>query len=156
MAIFQPSTSLPIFIAHTVLRFLQFVFAIAVLGLYGQDLHSMHKAGVKAESRWVYAEVVGAFSAFTALVYVLPKVKSYLAFGWDVILFILWTAVFGIFGKLFIHEDPEGDSDIQRAKNAVWVDLINMLLWLVTAVAGGLMFFRNRGGKSLHTGRANV
>lgn len=46
----------------------------------------MHKAGVKAESRWVYAEVVGAFSAFTALVYVLPKVKSYLAFGWDVIL----------------------------------------------------------------------
>lgn len=69
---------------------------------------------------------------------------------------ILWTAVFGIFGKLFIHEDPEGDSDIQRAKNAVWVDLINMLLWLVTAVAGGLMFFRNRGGKSLHTGRANV
>lgn len=46
----------------------------------------MHKAGLKAEPRWVYAEVVGAFSAFTALVYVLPKVKSYLAFGWDVIL----------------------------------------------------------------------
>lgn len=86
MAIFQPSTSLPIFIANTLLRFLQFVFAIAVLGLYGQDLHSMHKARIKADSRRVYAEVVGAFSAFTALVYVLPMVKSYLAFGWDLIL----------------------------------------------------------------------
>ncbi|MCJ1463579.1 hypothetical protein MMC07_002187 [Pseudocyphellaria aurata] len=146
----------PVFIANTILRFLQFVFAIAVLGLYGQDLRSMHKAGIKSEPRWVYAEVVGAFSAFTALVYVLPMVKSYLAFGWDVILFILWTAVFGLFGKLFIHEDPEGDGAIQRAKNAVWVDLINMLLWLVTAISGGLLFFRNRSTRSLHTGRATV
>lgn len=86
MAIFQPSTPLPVFIANTVLRFLQFIFAIAVLGLYGQDLHSMHKAGLKRDSRWIYAEVVGAFSAFTALVYVLPMVKSHLAFGWDLIL----------------------------------------------------------------------
>lgn len=86
MAIFQRSTSLPIFIGNTVMRFLQFVFAIAVLGLYGQDIHDMRKAGIKTDSRWAYAEVVGAFSAFTALVYLLPKVKSYLAFGWDVVL----------------------------------------------------------------------
>jgi len=40
-------------------------------------------------------------------------------------------------------------------KNAVWVDLANMLLWLVTAVYGGIMFFMQRR-RSLHTGRAKV
>lgn len=85
-----------------------------------------------------------------------PDIKSVLLMLGHVKCSILWTAVFGIFGKLFIHKDPEGDSDIQRAKNAVWIDLINMLLWLVTAALGGLLFFRNRGGKSLHTGRADV
>ena len=69
---------------------------------------------------------------------------------------ILWTVVFGIFGKLFIHKDSHGDGNFQRNKNAVWVDLINMLLWFVTAIIGGIMFFRNRGRKSLHTGRATV
>ena len=69
---------------------------------------------------------------------------------------ILWTAVFGVFGKLFIHLDAEGNGNIKRNKNAVWIDLINMLLWLVTAVLGALLFFKYRGGKSLHTGRATV
>lgn len=83
MALFQPSTSLPVFIAHTVARFLQFVFALAVLGLYGQDLNAARKHGVHSDSKWVYAVVVGAFSAVTSLVYLLPKIRSYWAFGWD-------------------------------------------------------------------------
>lgn len=41
-------------------------------------------------------------------------------------------------------------------KNAVWVDLVNMLLWLVTAVMGVVVFFMMRGNRSLHTGRAAV
>ena len=86
MGFFQPSTSLPVFIGHTVARFLQFVFALAVLGLYGQDLNNAHKAGVPSDSKWVYAVVVGAFSAVTSLVYLLPKIRSYWAFGWDAIL----------------------------------------------------------------------
>ena len=69
---------------------------------------------------------------------------------------ILWTAVFGIFGKLYIHENPEGDGGVKRMKNSVWIDLINMLLWLVTAVMAAVVFFTMRGGRSLHTGRANV
>jgi len=56
-------------------------------------------------------------------------------FPWDVILFILWVAVFGIFGKLFIHEDAEGNKDIERMKSAVWIDLINMLLWFISAIS---------------------
>lgn len=67
---------------------------------------------------------------------------------------ILWAAVFGIFGQLYIHENPEGDGGVKRMKNAVWIDLVNMLLWLVTAVMGVVVFLMMRGGRSLHTGRA--
>ena len=104
----------------------------------------------------------------------IPKVPSYFAFGWDLILLyvilvlfgkngelniiysILWAAVFGIFGKMYIHENPEGDRGVGRMKNAVWIDLINMLLWFFTSIFAAVWFFFLRGGRSLHTGRANV
>ena len=80
------STPLPLFILNSLLRFFQFVLALTVCGLYGVDLNAARKAGKYVDSKWAYAEVVGALSAFTALVYVLPRVKSLYAFGWDVVL----------------------------------------------------------------------
>jgi TctA family transporter len=68
---------------------------------------------------------------------------------------ILWVAVFGIFAKLFLHEDPEGDKGIQRMKNAIWVDLTNMLLWLVSGIMGAIVFFTS-GKRTMWTGRATV
>lgn len=64
--------------------------------------------------------------------------------------------MFGVFGKMYVHANAQGDSGIIRMKHAVWVDLINMLLWLVTAVIGVVLFFTMREGRSLHTGRAKV
>jgi hypothetical protein len=59
---------------------------------------------------------------------------------------ILWFALFGIFGKIYINADhTPKQSGIIRMKNAVWVDLANALLWL-----------RARKGKTTHTGRATV
>lgn len=70
---------------------------------------------------------------------------------------ILWVAVFGVFGNKYIHyHNATHDATISRMKNAVWIDLVNMLLWLVTAVMATVAFFSLRGGKSLHTGRATV
>lgn len=68
---------------------------------------------------------------------------------------ILWVAVFGVFGKIYIHAKPV-NGGVKRMKNAVWVDLVNMLLWLVTAVVSVVTFFTMRGERSLHTGRAAV
>jgi H+/Cl- antiporter ClcA len=150
------STPTPIFILNLVLRFLQFVFAIAVIGLYAQDLNKAHKEAKYTDSKWAYAVAVASLSAFTALVYMIPKLKFWYACGWDTILFVLWAAVFGIFGKLYIHANAQGDGGIKRMKSAVWVDLVNLLLWLVTAVMGVVLFFTLRGGRSLHTGRAAV
>lgn len=58
--------------------------------------------------------------------------------------------------QLYIHEDPEGDGAIQRMKNAVWVDLANMLLWFIAFVAMLGYWWKNRDRRSLFTGRAHV
>lgn len=80
------SQPLPLVVANLTLRFLQFVFAVAVLGLYGTELSHARKTHTGDYSKWVYAEVVGVLSALTCLVYVLPKMKSWWAFGWDLVL----------------------------------------------------------------------
>lgn len=41
------------YLANVGLRFLQFVFAVTVIGLYGVDLDNARKAGVGADGRWV-------------------------------------------------------------------------------------------------------
>jgi hypothetical protein len=55
--------------------------------------------------KWqVYAEVVGGFSAFTAVLYWIPFVlRIPLIFVWDLILFIFWIALFGLFGKVRLY-----------------------------------------------------
>lgn len=70
---------------------------------------------------------------------------------------ILWTALFGLFGSIYIPAHPTPKQAGQwRMKHAVWVDLVNMLLWLITAVYSSLVFWRHRGGRTLHTGRGKV
>lgn len=146
------------YIVFSVVRFIQFALALTVCGLYGVDLGSARKAGVRSDGRWVYAVVLGVLSAVTALVYMIPMVarKVPLLFAWDAILFFLWIVLFGIFGKLFINERAEGDGGIQRMKNAVWVVLVNMLLWLLTAVAMATTWWQGRHSRTTFTGRAHV
>ena len=70
---------------------------------------------------------------------------------------ILWTALFGTFGKIYIPDRPTPEQGGQkRMKNAVWVDLVNMLLWLCTFVYGLIIWFRRRTTRTTHTGRAVV
>ena len=57
---------------------------------------------------------------------------------------------------MYINEDPEGNSGIQRMKNAVWIDLVNMLLWLVSLVAMAFKWWKVRTGRTQFTGRAVV
>lgn len=74
-------------ILHAILRFLQFVLAITVIGLYGAQLSNQRRHRGYGDSRWIYAEVVAALSAATCIVYMIPTlIRSYLFFAWDVIL----------------------------------------------------------------------
>jgi hypothetical protein len=158
-----PGGFLPTTILY-ILRFFQLILAIAVIGLYAQDLNRARHAGVYADSNWVYAVVVSTFSAVLSLLYLIipPITRAFFSFLWpaDGILCVLWIALFGDFGAKYIHANPQnvghGDGPgIQRMKNAVWVDLTCMLLWLVTAVWGGVWFCTGRR-RTLHTGRAEM
>ncbi|TDZ15419.1 hypothetical protein C8034_v009812 [Colletotrichum sidae] len=154
MGLFGMATS---YLAFSVLHFFQLVLAITVCGLYGVDLQRAKNAGEYVDSKWVFAEVVGALSAFTAVLYFVPFIKRFaVVWVWDFVLFILWIAVFGLFGNMYIKEDAEGDSNIQRMKNAVWVDLANALLWLISALATAGYWWSHRERRTRFTGRAKV
>jgi hypothetical protein len=144
-------------LVRMILRFFQFIIAITVAGLYGVDLHAAHQQGAGADGKWVYAEVVAGLSAFTVIVYGIPFIKSYWFWAWDIALFIGWTALFGVFGHIFInaHATPK-QSGIHRMKNAVWVDLTGMLLWAITAFYSTFIWLRQRRNRTVHTGRAKV
>ncbi|KFG79147.1 hypothetical protein MANI_120974 [Metarhizium anisopliae] len=147
------------YFAFCALHLVCFALALAVCGLYGQDLNHGHRQHVHSDSKWVYAVVVGALSAVTCVVWFVPALLRHAGvFGavWNSILFILWITLFGVFGALFIHENAEGDGDIQRMKNAVWVDLTSALLWLISAVATTVYWWRHRDARSMFTGRARA
>jgi H+/Cl- antiporter ClcA len=101
---------------------------------------------------------VGSLSAPTALAYLVPFIHRIpFIFVWDTILFILWIALFGIFGKMYIHENPEGNGGIKRMKSAVWMDLVNALLWLISAIGMAGYWWKARNGtRTKWTGRARV
>ncbi|KAL8676517.1 MAG: hypothetical protein Q9186_006967 [Xanthomendoza sp. 1 TL-2023] len=138
-----------------VLRFLQFVFAITVIALYAQDLHGAHNLHRYTDPSWRYAVALGTIAAISSLLLLWPTL-SRMAWPWDLTMFILFTTLFGLFARLYLHLDAAGDRGNARMKRAVWIDLINMLLWFITAVWGMILFFFFRGSRSLHTGRATV
>jgi len=145
------------YIIHSIFRIFQIILALTVCGLYGVDLNHADKAHKYSDGKWVYAEVTAALSAFTALLYLIPFTSRIpLAFVWDTILFILWIALFGLFGNMFIKEHAEGNKGVQRMKNAVWIDLVNALLWLTSAVGMAMYWIKHRGNRTRFTGRATV
>ncbi|KAI1771646.1 hypothetical protein F4818DRAFT_197667 [Hypoxylon cercidicola] len=145
------------YLLFCVLHFFQFILAVTVCGLYGVDLQRARSQGKYVDGNWVYAEVVGALAALTAILYLVPFILRFAAVTvWSFILFVLWIALFGLFGNMYIHEDPEGNSDIQRMKNAVWVDLANALLWLIGFVASAAYWWTHRDRRSRFTGRAKL
>lgn len=147
--------------ARILLRFFQFVLGITVIGLYAGDVARARQAGAYVDSKWVWAVVCGALGAGAALVLMLPLVKAWFFFYVDAFLFLCYLVAFGIFGRIFIPVDVnvnEGkgkdNTGIRRMKHAVWVLLTNMLLWLVTAILGAVVFWKSRKARTSHTGRA--
>lgn len=56
--------------------------------------------------------MIGGLSALTSLLYFLPFILRFaLVWAWNLILFILWIALFGIFGKVSPHLPPPVSCD---------------------------------------------
>lgn len=89
------------YILFSVLHLVLLVLAATVAGLYGIDVGSGPHPGGVGDGRWVYAIVVACMSAVTTLVYLVPFVLRFmLVWVWDLVLFVLWIALFGVFGKV--------------------------------------------------------
>lgn len=144
-------------VVNLFVRLCQLVGAIAVCVYYGRILGDAAKHNVPADSKWVLATAVGAISGLTAMVYMFWSVflefrAIAILFAWDTIMVLLWIVVSGIFGKMYIGENPEMDEGIERMKVAVGFDLANMVLWMATAsYCGYVVFIADR--KLLFEGR---
>lgn len=92
------------------------VLAAVTAGLYGADLARDTQDGT-GDGRWVFAVVVAGLSALTAALCLLPCVLRFMVvWVWDLVLFVLWIAVFGVFGKVGLP----GDVHRLRGGWAVW------------------------------------
>lgn len=145
------------FMFFSLLRFLQFVFGLTVIGLYGKDVHHDHSEKHVWHSKWVYALVTAFLATVTAAVhlvlpFVMRKVRAVGVanpalllpqFAWEFVVTVLWLTLFGVFGKMYIgvHPDEKGRgpaglgdaSKINRMRHAVWVDIINLGFWVMTS-----------------------
>ncbi|KAJ5414575.1 hypothetical protein N7509_001202 [Penicillium cosmopolitanum] len=138
-------------ISRATLRTLQFVFAIVIAALYGVDLTHASKHHLHGQTEWIYAEFVVALSAITCAVHCFFMVVHVAWVTWDTVLFVLWMAQVGVFGNIYIRHDSdiqqpyvEATQSITRMRAAVWIGLINMLLWLLTTVLGVAWCIRTR------------
>jgi hypothetical protein len=135
------------------IRFFQFVLGLTVIGLYGVDLSNATQKGISADSRWVYAEVTASMGTIMGLFHLVTlftlqhrplasrAVIHLPHFIFECVLCIFWLTLFGIFGKIYIGVDPNGDDGIVRMQHAVWVDLTNLMLWTITATWCGVRWW---------------
>jgi hypothetical protein len=128
------------------IRLAQFSMALAACAVYSTPLAKATQRHFYIDPRWVYVVVIAGISAgYSAFCMVAPFMKPWMFYLVDTVLALGWMVVFGIFGKLYIPEDAEGDGPIQRMKDFVWVDLTCFLLWLFTAVIGlWFIWFKER------------
>jgi hypothetical protein len=124
------------------LRILQFVFAIVVAALYGVDLGHATTLQAHAEPSWIYAEVVACLSVLTCSIDCFVTVKWVAWTAWDWLLCTLWAAQSGVFASIYLAASPKhreeysSTTSVTRMKVGVWINLVNVVLWLVTAVMG--------------------
>lgn len=146
-------------IAHLVYRFFQIIMACVVIGYYASDLNAARKVHKYSDSKWVFAVVVGSMSAITALflgiISIFVQYQTIIIFiACEWILVILWAAVSGLFGNMYFGEKAEMDHGVESMKTAASFDIVNLILWFISAVTATALFFLS-GRKTLHTGRAN-
>ncbi|OLN97679.1 hypothetical protein CCHL11_09159 [Colletotrichum chlorophyti] len=145
-------------IPRLVCRGLQFLFAIIACGFYGNRVDADRKADDGFSPEWIFAITVAGASAVTAVLFVaatplsaIPYVgskmklfKTYRAFAWDLVLFVAWIVVFGIFAGIFLKRDSDDSykgSSTSLMKVAVWIDLVNAIFWFVSGVYGAIKTF---------------
>lgn len=135
-------------IPRLVVRGLQFLFGLVMVGIYGVRVGagSRDPAEAAAATWWFGLAVAVAacasalFLAFTApLGLVCKKLRTHHMFGLDLLLCLMWFVAFGIFFGIFHHRDDDDSykgSSTAVQRRVTWLDLVNALFWLLSGVYG--------------------
>ena len=145
------------------LRVIQFSLSLAVIGLYGQDIHPHATQGPRAPAKWVFAVVVGFLGAVFSSAIIganillkrgkplaLRPAARVLVFGCEGLLALLWVVVFAVFGAVYIHKTPSAETfegsggKVGRMRRAVWVDVAGLGFAVVSLVWMGGRWMRGR------------
>lgn len=134
-------------IPRLVVRGLQFLFGIIMVGIYGVRVGAGSKDATNEAATWWFGLVVGVMAclasivlAFTApLGAISNRFKTHHMFGLDLLLALMWFIAFGIFFGIFHNrasDDSYKGSSTTVQKSVTWLDLVNALLWLASGVYG--------------------
>jgi hypothetical protein len=116
------------------IRVLQLIFALAAGISYAVELSRGNTS-----SGYIYAQVVFGMTLIMLIIDA-TTLRSYrLSFIAESVLCVLWLALFGTFYTMFFVsggiEDPDNmKADKYRMKAAVWMDLINFVLWMASVL----------------------
>jgi hypothetical protein len=136
--------------ARWIARGIQLIFALIIVGMYGHRVDEDRQESHLQSAAWMYGTVVAGASAITAVVYCIPFVPVYRLWVVDAVLSVGWLVVFGVFAGIFLHResgtDYEGTS-VRLMKVAVWIDLVNVLLWMATTGWGVFRTFLSKKAK---------
>lgn len=138
--------------ARWIARGIQLIFALIVVGMYGHRVDSDRRDGSSQSAAWLYATVVAGASCITCAVYCIPFAPVHRLWPVDAVLSLGWLVVFGVFAGIFLHRESgteyEGTS-VRLMKVAVWIDLVNCILWLATTGYGVFRTFLGRKAKAI-------
>jgi hypothetical protein len=137
-----------------VIRVLQFLLGMILFGIFLHQVDEARQHNNPAGSAWIYAAVVGALSWATAAIFLVPCLKPFVFFWWDILLFLLHAPVIGIFGKAYyggIIAAPPTKLQVvytgpsyRTMRTSVWFAVASGLAWLVTGLIGLFLLLRLR------------
>ncbi|KAI0995979.1 hypothetical protein K3495_g12202 [Podosphaera aphanis] len=143
-------------VIHPSFRFIQLVLAITVCATYGVDLDQNTKTHTSPNGKWIFAEVTAGLAALSAMLYPIPFVfRLPFIFIWDLLILILWVTLFALFGAIYFRKSAAQEIHYQRMRNAVWIDLANVVCWLISTIGMGI-YWATRNRRSTFTGRATI
>ncbi|OJJ99666.1 hypothetical protein ASPACDRAFT_78596 [Aspergillus aculeatus ATCC 16872] len=143
------------------LHILQLAFGLTALALYAHHIHTIHDSSptATAGAKWVYAIVTALLGCGTAIAYIvlmqyILKTRVPVArreswqlpmFVWEAVLCVVWLTLFGIFGTEYLGKKSATESgETRRMRHAVWVDLVNLGLWVGSAGWTGVRWWGNQ------------
>ncbi|KAJ4288875.1 hypothetical protein N0V88_007208 [Collariella sp. IMI 366227] len=81
-------------VVSVALRVWQLICSVIVLGILARFLHLLSQAGAERDGRVVYGIIVASISTLFVLIFIAPFMYSFLAFPFDLVMFVMWLVLF--------------------------------------------------------------